>query len=72
MSKQVQGKHSTHLGLDALAEDGQGVGKIRGEGAVDVGLELVEVNVDQLVVLALCSEGRAVRAQLVLWPWCLC
>ena len=40
------------LGLDGLLELGQGGGKVRGERAVDVGLKLGEVDLDQLVVLS--------------------
>lgn len=42
----------THLILDGLGELGQGVGQIGGEGAVDVGLELAEVDLNNLVILA--------------------
>lgn len=40
------------VGLDGLAELGDRGGKIRGEWAVDVGLKLRQVDLDQLVVLS--------------------
>ena len=46
--------------LDGLGELGEGSGKIGGEGAVDVGLELGEVDLDDLVVL-----GTLIGAELV-------
>lgn len=39
------------IGLDSLLELADGSGKIGGERTVDVGLELGEVNLDELVVL---------------------
>ena len=40
------------VGLDSLAELGNGGGKIGGEWAVDVGLELRQVDFDELIVLS--------------------
>jgi hypothetical protein len=48
------------VGLDGLLELADGSGQIRGEGTVDVGLELREVDLNELVVL-----GTLVLAKLV-------
>lgn len=39
------------VGVNSLLELGDGGGKIRGEGAVDMGLKLIQVELDELIVL---------------------
>lgn len=53
------------VGLDSLLELGDGSGKIGSEGTVDVGLELIEVDLNELIVLStlILTEGSSVLAR---------